>query len=160
MRTPIAVALLALLLAAPAPAATPTPDLSQMFVVSGGKTVGATLGAYCHPTGCPDPRTFSYPLKGTGSITARAGSTITLLFKAPVRDLDFRAARIDGRGQEVLTTTGGGKHVTKTRRRWRITLPRTLSRTTDLLGFDVVYSNTAYSSFEVGLKVLRPAPRR
>ncbi|MDQ3631705.1 MAG: hypothetical protein M3417_10645 [Actinomycetota bacterium] len=134
------------------------PDYRVMFVKSGKQSVQATLGAYCHPAD-PDPANCSkgpsYPLKTTGRLTLKRGAKVTLLFRGNAGDVTWRAARIDGRGQEKLTASGVAGLVTKrSKRRWQITLPKNVSLSSDLLGFDVQYPN-AYSSFEVGLKVRR-----
>jgi hypothetical protein len=94
-------------------------------------------------------------LKTTGTLKLRRGAEVTLIFRGDAGNVTWRAARIDGRGQEKLTASGVAALVTKkSKRRWRITLPKNVSLTSDLLGFDVQYPN-AYSSFEVGLKVRR-----
>ncbi len=134
------------------------PDYRAMFVKSGKQFTQATLGAFCHPASA-DPANCgkgpSYPLKTTGTLKLRRGAEVTLLFRGDAGNVTWRAARIDGRGQEKLTASGVASLVTrKSKRRWRITLPKNVSLTTDLLGFDVQYPN-AYSSFEVGLKVRR-----
>ncbi len=134
---------------------TATPDYGSMFVKASKQSVQATLGARCHPdmTGSGNCVEVAYPLKTTGTLKLRPGTTVTLLFRADAGNVTWRAARIDGRGQEKATAIGTAKLVTRrTKRRWQITLPKNLSRSSDLLGFDVQYPN-AYSSFEVGLKV-------
>ncbi|MCW3010883.1 MAG: hypothetical protein JWO90_1287 [Solirubrobacterales bacterium] len=135
---------------------TATPDYRFMVLKASKQSVQATLGAYCHPNSTAAencsvvPR---YPLKTTGTLRLRRGTTVTMLFRADAGNVTWRAARIDGRGREQLTATGVAKLVTtKSKRRWKLTLPKRLSRSTDLLGFDVQYPN-AYSSFEVGLRV-------
>ncbi|WP_205698936.1 hypothetical protein [Conexibacter sp. SYSU D00693] len=159
-RAAVPLAALGLLAAPSALAQTAVPDYRSMFVQYGGKTVQAKLGSYCHPnaqgTGeCLelDPKK-DYPLKDAATITVRQGEDVTLLFKHTVSHLAWRAARIDGLGEERITWTGTGRAVTKTFRRWKIKLPRTMARSSDVLGFDVNYPN-AYSSFEVRIKVLK-----
>lgn len=137
---------------------TATPDYRSMFLKASGQSVQATLGAFCHandtsPENCAV--TPKYPLKTTGTLKLKQGTKVTLLFKADAGEIGWRAARIDGRGNEVITAVGQAKLITrKTKRRWQITLPDKLARSSDLLGFDVTYPNS-YSSFEVGLKVLK-----
>ena len=132
------------------------PDYRSMFVKAGKQSVQATLGAYCHPAdgsagNCS--KGPSYPLKTTGKVTLKRGAGVTLLFRANAGNVTWRAARIDGRGQEKITASGVAELVTrKSKRRWKIMLPKNVSVSSALLGFDVQYPN-AYSSFEVGLKV-------
>lgn len=134
---------------------TRTPDYRFMLLKSQKQAVQATLGNHCHPDAANSGKCVEvdYPLKTNAVLKLRPGTTVTLLFRADAGDVKWRAARIDGRRQERLTATGEAKLASrKTKRRWIITLPKRLSRSTDLLGFDVVYPN-AYSSFEVGAKV-------
>ncbi len=134
---------------------TATPDYRALFLKASKQSVQATLGARCHPdqSGSGNCVEAAYPLKTTGTLKLKPGTTVTLLFRADAGNVTWRAARIDGRGQEQATATGVAKLVTRrTKRRWQITLPKRLSKSSDLLGFDVQYPN-AYSSFEVGLKV-------
>lgn len=141
-------------IAAPLAFAASTPDYTKLIVKSGKKSVQATLGTHCVPTpdGAGSCGESTYPLKTTGTVTVSRGSEVTLLFAAPVGDVRWRAARINSAGQEVATATGVAKLVTKTKKRWRVTLPKNLKRSSKLLGFDVQSPN-AYASFEVGLKV-------
>jgi len=158
----VALVTVAFTLAAAAPAAAPLPDFTRMIVKVGNKSVQATVGTRCVPDArgkgaCTDA---VYPLKTTGSVTLRPGGEAELLLGAAAGDISWRAARIDGAGKEKILRFGGtpvtgeAKRVTKTGKRWRITLPKTLSRSTDLLGFSVVYPN-ANAAFEVGAKVIR-----
>lgn len=153
---------LVLALVAMAHGASTTPNYGKLIVQSYKQKAPATLGYHCVPkedgTGgvCTDAE---YPLKFTNTVTIRPNGTVTVLLGAPADFLRWRTARIDGRGQEQLTALGEGRAVTKTRKRWRIKLPKRISRTTDLMGFDVVYSN-AYSSFEIGAKVGKTVPTK
>lgn len=137
---------------------TAVPDYRAMFLKAEKQSVQATLGAYCHPNDTTPGNCSAgpaYPLKTTGALKLRRGADVTLLFRADAGNVTWRAARIDGRGQERLTASGVAKLVTtRSKRRWRIKLPKKVSLSSDLLGFDVQYAN-AYSSFEVGLKLRR-----
>jgi hypothetical protein len=136
-------------------------DYKKLVVVSGKKSAQATLGTRCHPgvNGSPgDCAEAKYPLKTTGVVSLRAGERVTLLLGAPATDVSWRAARIDGTGKEQLVDVGTAFPATKTQKRWRIHLPKRMSRRTKLLGFDIVYKN-AYSSFEIGAKVARTRAR-
>ena len=130
------------------------PDFTRLIVKVGKRSVQATLGTHCVPTadGKGQCDTAAYPLKTTGSVTLSRGGEVTLLFGAPAGYVSWRAARIDGTGKEVPVATGEAKVVTKTKKRWRITLPKNLRRSTKLLGFSVNYPN-AFASFEVGATV-------
>ncbi len=138
-------------------------DYKKLIVVSGKKSTAATLGTRCHPGQngtAGDCTEAKYPLKTTGTVALRAGERVTLLLGAPATDVRWRAARIDGTGKEQLIDVGGAFPATKTQRRWRVHLPKKMSRRIKLLGFDVVYKN-AYSSFEIGARVSRTrAPSR
>lgn len=138
---------------APAAAQAP-PDYAVMVVKVGKQSVQATQGTSCQPApdGTQSCTESTYPLKTTGVLTLTRGGEATLLLKAAAGYVRWRAARIDGTGQEQLVAYGEAKVVTKTKKRWRVRLPKDLRRSTRLLGFDVVYPN-AYSSFEVGAKV-------
>lgn len=137
---------------------TAVPDYRAMFIKAQKQSVQATLGAYCHPDDTSPANCSAgppYPLKTTGTLKLKRGADVTLLFRADAGNVTWRAARIDGRGQEKITASGVATLVTtKTKRRWKIKLPKKVSLSSDLLGFDVQYPN-AYSSFEVGLKVRR-----
>lgn len=130
------------------------PDYKTMIVKARRQSVQATLGTHCVPTadGNGDCSEATYPLKTTGVLKVHRGDSVTLLFAAAVGDVRWRAARIDGRGEEQLTATGIAKVVTKTKKRWKISIPKNLRRSSKLLGFDVRSPN-AYASFEVGLVV-------
>jgi len=135
-------------------AADKPPDFTRMIVKVGKKSVQATLGTNCVPSadGQGSCTEASYPLKTTGKVTVKRGQQVTLLFGAPAGYVSWRAARLSAKGEEVITAKGEAKAVTKTKKRWRLTLPKNLSRSTKLLGFSVVYPN-AYASFEVGAAV-------
>ncbi len=158
----VALVAAALSLAAAAPAAAPAPDFTRLIVKVGKKSAQATVGYRCVPdakgTGsCVEAK---YPQKTTGTVRLRAGGKFQLLLGARAADITWRAARIDASGKERvlrgggMDVTGDAKRVTKTGKRWSITMPKTLSRSTDLIGFSVIYPN-AFSSFEIGAKVVR-----
>lgn len=133
------------------------PDYSKLIVRVGKQSVEATLGAYCHPTAdgsgrCADAK---FPLKTTGTVKIARNGTVELLFGANASYVQWRAARIDGRGQERILAHGHALSASrKSFKRWRFKLPKKLARSTDLLGFSVNYPY-AYSSFEVGAKLRR-----
>jgi hypothetical protein len=143
-------------------AQTTAPDYRTMIVQSYKQKAPATLGYNCVPkpdgTGgqCTDAE---YPLKFTNTVTIRPNGEVTLLLRAQADYVRWRTARIDGTGEEVITAQGEARSVTKTRRRWRITLPKRISRTTDLMGFDV-QSTKHYSSFEIGAKIGKTMPSK
>lgn len=138
------------------------PDYRTMIVQSYKQKAPATLGYNCVPkpdgTGGQCSELPDYPLKFTNTVTIRPGGELTLLLRAPADYVRWRTARVDGKGEEVITAQGEARAVTKTRRRWRITLPRRISRTTDLMGYDV-QSTLHYSSFEIGAKIGKTVPR-
>jgi hypothetical protein len=153
---------LTLLLAGPvAVAQTPPPDYTVMIVKVGKQAVEATLGTYCHPQadGTGKCGQADYPLKGTGKVTLYQNGTVKLLLRAQASRVAWRAARIDGTGKERIVAVGEAKPLLKTHRQWQMKLPKNLSRTTDLLGWDVNYPY-AYSSFEVGAKVRKAKPKK
>lgn len=135
---------------------TKPPDYSRMVVKAGKKSAEATLGSYCHPDAngsgtCGDA---VFPLKTTGTVKIRANGEITLLLGAVAQNVVWRAARINGKNEEVIVAKGSARAVTKSYKRWRFKLPKRLSKSTDLLGFAVQYPY-AFSSFEVGAKVVK-----
>jgi hypothetical protein len=141
--------------------AVPAVDYKKLIVMSGKKSAAATLGTRCHPgvDGAPgDCAEAKYPLKTTGTVPLRAGERLTLLLGAPATDVRWRAARVDGLGKEQLIEVGVAFPATKTQKRWRVHMPKKLSKRIKILGFDVVYKN-AYSSFEVGARVTRTRAR-
>jgi len=120
------------------------------------QSVQAKQGSYCLPAAdgmggvCKDA---VFPLKDAPVVRVSKGEKITLLFKVPVGYVTWRTARVHPKtGQEVIVRTGEGEQVTKTKKRWRVTLPKDTRRSVTILGLFVQYAN-AYSSFEVGLKV-------
>lgn len=130
------------------------PDFTRLIVKVGSRSVQATLGTHCVPTadgsgGCTEA---TYPLQTTGRVTIRRDGEVTLLSGAPAGYVAWRAARIDGRGEEVIVAKGEARSITKTKKRWRIKLPKNLRRSTKLLGFSVTYPN-AFAGFEVGATV-------
>jgi hypothetical protein len=132
------------------------PDYSRMVVKVGKRSAEATLGSYCHPNEDGSGRCVdaTFPLKTTGVVRVRPSGTVELLMGAGAEFIQWRAARINSRNEEVITAQGEARAVTRTYKRWRFKLPKRLSRSTDLLGFSVKYP-FAYSSFEVGARVLK-----
>jgi hypothetical protein len=133
------------------------PDFTTLIVKYGKKSVQATLGSHCVPT--PDGKgscvQADYPLQTTGTVTVSRRGKVTLLLTAPATYIRWRAARPvpgDTKNPERIYATGEAFAVTKTKKRWRLTLPGDLRRSATLMGFDVLYSQ-AYSSFEVGINV-------
>ncbi|MCW2996615.1 MAG: hypothetical protein JWN65_164 [Solirubrobacterales bacterium] len=120
------------------------------------QSVQASQGSYCLPAADGNGgtcHTASFPLPDLPTIRVSKGEQITLLFKVPVGYVTWRTARVNSRsGQEIAITTGEGEQVTKTKKRWRVTLPKNLRKSATILGLFVQYAN-AYNSFEVGLKV-------
>jgi len=141
---------------APLAFAQSVPDYKTLITKVRKQSVEATLGARCVPTvqGPDCPTTIpSYPLKTTGKLKVKRGDEITLLFKAKVGDVTWRTARINGYGKEVPTATGVAKLMNrKTKRRWRITLPKNLRKSSKILGIQALSPN-ARADFEVGLQV-------
>lgn len=132
------------------------PDYKRFIVKAGKKSAEATLGSYCHPDGngsgvCEEA---TFPLKTTGTVKIRPGREVQMLSGAVAQTVFWRAARINGRGEEVIVAKGQAKATTKTFKRWRLVLPKKLSKSVDLLGFAVQYPY-AFSSFEVGAKVVK-----
>lgn len=141
-------------LAAGAPAVAQAPEYGTMIVKHGKQSVQATLGTNCQPTAtggqeCADAK---YPLATTGRVTLTRGKEVKLLLKASAGYVRWRAARVTSAGEEVLLTYGEANVVSKTKRQWRLTVPKDLRKSATILGFDVVYPS-AYASFEVGAKV-------
>jgi hypothetical protein len=134
-------------------AAETSPDFTRLIVKVGARSVQATLGTHCVPAdgkgNCTDAH---YPLKTTGKVTISRGGQVTLLIGAPAGYVAWRAARVDGKGEEIITAKGEAKPITKTKKRWRLKLPKSLRRSTKLLGFSVTYPN-AFAAFEVGASV-------
>lgn len=141
-------------IAAPLAFAASTPDYRTLIVKSGKKSVQATLGSRCIPTsdGKGDCTEVPTPLKTSGTVTVSRGGQLTLLFAAPVGDVRWQTSRVNGTGQEIATAQGVGKLVTKTKKRWRVTLPKNLKRSSKIFGV-LAQSPNAYASFEVALKV-------
>ncbi|MCW3012996.1 MAG: hypothetical protein JWO02_88 [Solirubrobacterales bacterium] len=120
------------------------------------QSVAAKQGNYCLPAADGNGgtcHTAKFPLPDLPVITVSKGEKVTLLFKVPVGYITWRTARVNSNnGTEVAVATGEGEQVTKTKKRWRVTLPKTLRKSATILGLFVQYAN-AYNSFEVGLKV-------
>lgn len=136
-------------------------DYRTLIVQSSTQKAPATVGYNCVPkadgTGGECTPEVKYPLKFANTVTVRPNGDVTVLTKVPATYIRWRAARIDGKGEEVITALGEAKRVTKTGKRWRFTLPKRLNRSTDLLGFDVQHVN-AYASFEIGTKIGKTVP--
>lgn len=138
---------------APAVAQAP-PEYGVLVVKHGKQSVQGTLGTNCQPTpeGGQQCAEATYPLQTTGKVTLTRGKEVQLLLKAPAGYVRWRAARVNGVGEEVLIKFGEARVATKTKKRWKFTVPKDLRKSTTILGFDVVYPS-AYASFEVGAKV-------
>lgn len=154
------VALGTLLFAPVAVAQQSPPDYTALFASYGKKTVQAKLGGYCHPTAdgsgvCGG----EYTRDGMGTITVRRDADLTLLVRHPATSVEWQAMRIDGRGDEQIVAHGSAKAVTRTLKRWKLRVPRNLTRSTDVLRFNVRYPY-AFSSFGVLAKVLKAAPKK
>ena len=136
-------------------------DYRTMIVQSYKQKAPATVGYNCVPKPdgsggeCTDE--VKYPLKFANTVTVRPNGEVSVLTKVPATFVRWRAARIDGKGEEVITALGEAKSITKTGKRWRFKLPKKLNRSTDLLGFDVQHVN-AYASFEIGTKIGKTVP--
>jgi hypothetical protein len=140
------------------PSQTPSQPFTVMIVktTKSRQSVQAKQGSYCLPnqsfTGgiC---HTASFPLPDIPVVKVSAGEVVTLLFKVPVGYVTWRTARINSATkQEVITANGEGDQVTKTKKRWRITLPKKLRKSSTIVGVSVTYAN-AYNSFEFGIAV-------
>lgn len=136
----------------------PSPPFTVMIAktTKSRQSVQAKQGSYCLPnatfTGgiC---HTATFPLPDVPVVKVSPGEQVTLLFKAPVGYVTWRTARINSRSKaEVITAQGEGELVTRTKKRWRITLPKTLRRSSTIVGVNVTYLN-AYNSFEFGIAV-------
>jgi hypothetical protein len=135
----------------------PSPPFTVMIAktTKSRQSVQAKQGSYCLPnatfTGgiC---HTATFPLPDVPVVKVSRGEQITLLFKAPVGYVTWRTARLDGRRAEVITGQGEGERVTRTKKRWRLTLPKNLRRSSTIVGVNVTYLN-AYNSFEFGIAV-------
>ena len=152
-------ALAGLLLAPAAVAQQAPPDYTALFAKYGKKTVQAKLGAYCHPnaqgTGVCGG---DYSRDGMAKLTIRRDADLTLLIKHPATSVEWSAKRIDGRGAEVDVGHGNARAATKTLKRWKLRVPRNLSRSTDVLRFNVRYPY-AFSTFAIETKVLNAAKK-
>jgi hypothetical protein len=142
---------------APLAFAQAVPDYRKLILKTGTQSVAATLGYRCIPTpegnDCPSTGQPVPPYKTTGTLKVKAGDQITLLFGAPVGDVNWWTARVNGLGKEALTAKGAAKIVSKkVKKRWRITLPKNLRKSSTILAVYAVSPN-AQALFEVGLKV-------
>jgi hypothetical protein len=134
----------------------PDPNYTYMAVVAGKKSVVAAVGTYsvpskADPTVVTNHKAPSYPLTPRPTLTVSRGQALTLRLKAPSGYITWRAARVSG-GIEHVSTQGEAEVRSATKRSWRVTLPKNLSRKVTVLGFTVQYLN-AYNSYEVGIKV-------
>ncbi len=140
-----------------------TPNFKRLIVDAEKKRAPATLGSHCVPfadgTGGECKQDYTYPLKVSNTLTIRPGGKVTLLLGAPAEFVRWRVARIDGKGEEVITALGEAKAVTKSRKRWRITLPRRISRSSKIMGYDLQYEN-GYASFEIGARIGKVVPKK
>jgi hypothetical protein len=132
-------------------------DYKKLILKSGKQSVQATVGFRCVPTpqgpDCPSEGQPTYPLKTTGTLKLKRGDEITLLFGAPVGNVTWWAARINGLGKEAPTAHGAAKVISKkVKKRWRIILPKNLKTTTKILGI-YAESPNAQASFEVGVQI-------
>lgn len=134
----------------------PEPAYNYMRVKSGKSSAQATSGSYCLPLkGAPTTQTCHtapvYPLPGLATVTAKRGASVTMTLQAPAGYVTWRAVRISG-GKERVSASGEAHTVGTSKKTWRLTLPRNLSRKVTVLGFNVTYLN-AYNTYEVGIKV-------
>lgn len=141
-----------------APDKPPLPAYTVMIAktTKSKQSVQAKQGSYCLPNfdysggSC---RTATYPLPDLPRVRVSKGEQITLLFKAPVGYVTWRTARVSSRTKgEVAVAVGEGQQVTKTKKRWRLTLPKNLRRSATIVGVDVQYVN-GINSFEFGIDV-------
>lgn len=135
----------------------PVKSLTVMIVktTKSKQSIQATLGSYCLPSddGTYACKEIPAPLPDVPIVTVRKGETISLLFKSPVGYVTWRTARVNSKShKEVLVSQGEGDPVTKTRKRWKITLPKNMRKSATIVGVFAQYVN-AYSSFEFGIKV-------
>lgn len=131
-------------------------DYKKLITKVRKQSVQATVGFRCVPTpqgpDCPNEQP-KYPLKTTGTLKVKQGDEITLLFGAPVGNVTWWTARVNGLGKEVPTAHGAAKVISKkVKKRWRIILPDNLKRSTKILGV-FAESPNAQASFEVGVIV-------
>ena len=133
------------LLAAAVPAAERLPQ-HDVVASSHGRTVRATLGTNCTPTGdgglrCAD---YAYPLHTKKRLPVHAGGRIVLQFQERPTEIDPQLRDRRSRSVYELKSRGTGRKRT-------LRLPRTLPRGTDRLGFFVRYER-GDADFEVDLK--------
>lgn len=136
----------------------PAPDYTVMIVktTKSKESIGAKLGSYCLPNADGSGgscHTATFPLPDPARVKVTKGEKLSLLFKVPVGYVTWRTARVNSKTkQEVAVSTGEAERVTRTKKRWRITLPKDLRKTATIVGVSVQYAN-AYSSFEFGIDV-------
>lgn len=136
----------------------PVPDYTVMIAktTKSKQAVQGRLGNYCLPLADGSGgacHVASYPLPAPPVVTVTKGEQVTLLFKVPVGYVSWYVARVNSRTKvEAEVGNGQGEQVTKTKKRWRLTLPKGLRPSATVLGVFAQYAN-AYSSFEIGLKV-------
>lgn len=120
------------------------------------QSVQTKMGNYClpHADGSGGScHVAKYPLPNLPQVTVSKGEQVTLLFKVPVGFVNYYVARVNSKTKaEVQVGTGEGVLVTKTKKRWRITLPKGLRKSATIVGVFAQYLN-AYSSFEFAIKV-------
>jgi hypothetical protein len=143
-------------IAAPLAFAASVPDYRKLIFKVRTQSVAGTLGFRCVPTpqgaDCPTDQP-KYPLKTTGRLQVKRGDEITLLFGAPVGDVSWWTARVNGVGKEAPTAQGEAIIISKkVKKRWRIVLPKNLKRSSTILGV-YAQSPNAQASFEVAIKV-------
>jgi hypothetical protein len=134
----------------------PNPAYTYMMVKAGKTSVVAPYGTYSLPSAAnplvtTSHQAASYPLSPLPKLTVSRGQQITLRLKAPSGYITWRAVRVSG-GKERTSTTGEAQVLSSTKKSWRVTIPKNLSRKVTVLGFLVEYLN-AYNSYEVGIKV-------
>ena len=138
-------------------AATKPPDYGKLTVAVGKRRAAAMLGTFYHPTadGKVTSHIASYPLSPGSTVTIRSRGRVDLLLGAAASYVTWRAVRIDSEGKEKLTASGEARPAKKKSfKRWRVRLPRGLSKSTTMLGFNIHYPY-AFSDFEIRAKVAR-----
>lgn len=133
----------------------PVKSLTVMIVKTdkSKQSVQAKMGSYCLPSddGTAVCKDVPLPLPDLPVVKVSPGETISLLFKTPVGYITWRTARVS-KGKEVLVSSGEGLQVTKTKKRWKITIPKTTKKSATIVGIFAQYLN-AYNSFEFGIDV-------
>jgi hypothetical protein len=141
-----------------APEKPPVPDYTVMIAktTKSKQSVQGRLGNYCLPNADGSGgscHVASYPLANLPRVSVTKGEKVTLLFKVPVGYVSWYVARVNSRTNvEAEVGNGQGEQVTRTKKRWRLTLPKGLRKSAVILGVFVQNAN-AYSSYEVGIDV-------